>query len=172
MHKQLLIPARLLIYVSLAAVSLSACKKGNDDPSPNEEEVITTLRVELTDSATSAKTTFQFYDADGDGGLQATIDSIRLMPNHIYFAQLTLLDESTTPVGDITTEIRAEQNVHQFFFHPASPQLTVRYDPNDFDTNTPPKPVGLKTKWTSGIAQRTSLRIVLKHQPLDLSEVY
>ena len=172
MKKQMPTPTLLLAYVALAALTFTACKKEtNNGPNPNQEEVITTLRVALTDSATSAVTTFRFYDLDGDGGAQATVDTIRLRPNTRYFASLTLLDESTNPAGDVTEEIREEENDHQFFFTTTNPTFSVTYDTADYDSNNPPKPVGLQTKWLSGNAQRTSVRIILKHQPAIKSTI-
>ena len=166
MYKQFISSARLLPFASLALILFSACKKEDkNDPNPNQQEVITTLSLALTDSAGGTSSICRFYDADGDGGIQGTADTIRLLANRTYYASITLLDESTTPADTISKEVRAEANEHQFFFNSSIAALKVRYDPKDYDTNMPPKPVGLQTIWQAGLAQTASLLIVLKHQP-------
>jgi len=154
--------------LALLLLGFTACKKDNNDTTPdNEEEVITTVTVSVADSSSGRPATrsFSFRDPDGAGGAAPTIDTIRLYANTSSYSTLTLKDESTSPASDITPEIQREKNVHQFFYVVKGGSLQIAYDPSDYDSNVPPKPLGLKSRWRSGATGKGSLRIVLKHQP-------
>ena len=156
------------LWLALLAGTLAttACKKEDDHGHKhNEGEVITTITVALTDSGTTTPRTFSWSDPDGPGGNGPTIDTIRLAAATRANATLKLEDRSVTPAKDITVEIEREENEHQFFFTPTAPGLSIAYDPTDFDTNVPPKPLGIRSVWRSAGAGTGTVRIVLKHQP-------
>lgn len=155
-----------LTLLALLTVGFTSCKKDTNDASPdNEEEVITTVTVAVTDSGASASRSYSFRDPDGAGGAAPTIDTLRLKANTLSYASLTLKDESSSPAADITAEIQREKNVHQFFYVVKGGSLSVAYDPSDYDANVPPKPLGLKTRFRTGAVGKGSLRVILKHQP-------
>ncbi len=133
-------------------------------PEPgNEEEVITTLKLSFRDSADASNTsTAVFKDVDGEGGQPPVVDTIRLDANKTYYAQVTLLDETKNPAADITEEIEEEANDHQLFYNISQGNIVVSYE--DRDTNNPPLPLGLKTKWRTGNSGNGSIQIILKHQ--------
>ena len=82
----------------------------------NEEELITTVVVELTDNQ-GVKSTFSFKDLDGEGGnAPSQFDPIVLGLNKTYSGKVKFLNESVSPADDITKEIKAEANDHQFYF--------------------------------------------------------
>ncbi|MCW5908442.1 MAG: hypothetical protein KIS94_11325 [Chitinophagales bacterium] len=140
------------------------CERHPDDPEClGESELITTLRITFTDSATGAAAgVFQYRDADGNG-LPEVFDTILLSANKTYKAELQFLNESVTPAQDVTDEIEAEKNEHFISFSIHTVSVIVTYI--DFDTNNPPLPVGLQTYWRTGAAGTGHVRVKLKHQP-------
>lgn len=154
-----------LIAFAVIAVSLHSCKPDTNNCDNCESELITTVSVTLTDSATGAVTHFIFRDLDGDGAnAPVQFDTIKVLANHTYTASLLVLDESKTPADTTSNEIAEEANDHQFFFH--AHDVTVDFTYLDFDTHTPPMPLGLLTKWRVGsITGNGEVHITLKHQP-------
>jgi hypothetical protein len=158
---------KLLILTLLSFAILPACKKDTDLPklpAPiNEPEVITSLTLTFTDSAnTSNVITAKFIDNDGDGGNQPTIfDTIKLKANTTYYAKLELYNDILKE--EITPEIVEEANDHLFVFKPNAVNLSIAI--TDFDTNTPPLAIGLKSTWRAGNIGNGSVQVILKHQP-------
>ena len=154
-----------LIVLSIVVLSLHSCKPNKNECDNCETELITTLNVALTDSATGAVSHFTFRDLDGDGAnAPVQFDTIKLLANHTYTASLLVLDESKTPADTISNQILEEANDHQFFFH--THDVIVNFSYLDFDWHTPPMPVGLTTKWYVGSTTATgAIHVVLKHQP-------
>ena len=160
---------KISLILTLSVIIFS-CKKDKDpapeNPPPvNQGEVITTVKLLFTDSAnTSSTNIFTFKDADGEGGNGPTVfDTIKITANKTYFVSLLLLDETKNPVDTISNEVLEEANEHMFFFHHSAVNITTSY--LDFDTNNPPLPIGLSTKWKTGSASNGSSQIILKHQP-------
>lgn len=158
------------IAIVLGMLAISGCKKDDDlvetpPPVQNDGEVITTMRLIATDSATNTVAgTFTFRDPDGDGGTGPDIfDTIRLAANKTYLVQLVLLNETVTPADSISNEVLEEANDHMFFFHYSGATIVQSY--LDQDTNTPPLGIGLQTKWRTGAASTGTSQVILKHQP-------
>ena len=149
----------------IITASLHSCKPDENNCDNCETELITTVDVALTDSATGTVTHFAFRDLDGDGAnAPVQFDTIKVLANHTYTASLLVLDESKTPADTISSEILEEANDHQFFFH--SHDVTVGFTYLDFDSHTPPMPIGLSTKWSIGSTTGNGkVHILLKHQP-------
>lgn len=185
-----------LAFAALASGLIAvSCKKDEktNPPSPvppppaNEEELITTFKLYLSDG--SDTTVYLFKDPDGDGGIPAFYgpgtttastqsDSvIVLKPNTTYTATLVFLDESKTVTDTISHEIEEEADDHMVFFNQSNPSalpnasvtisgtnLGITYLDND--GSTPPLPLGLITKWQTGsTAGKAPLNMALKHQP-------
>jgi hypothetical protein len=182
-----------VIFLSLAGVVSCKKDKKTDNPSPvppppgNEQELITTFKVYLSDG--NDTTVYLFKDPDGDGGIPAFYgpgtntnstqsDSvIVLLANKTYTATLFLLDESKTPGDTISNEVKKEADEHMFFFNQLNPSslpnasvtingtnLSITY--LDKDGASSPLPLGLSTKWTTGnVYGKAPLNIALKHQP-------
>jgi hypothetical protein len=155
---------QLALGLVMALSALQACKK---DPKPNtppvnESELITTVIIEATDSASGQKSSFKFKDADGEGGnAPSQFDSIKLIQNRTYLVNLILLDESKTAVDTISNEVLNEGEDHLFNFTVSNINLAIRLD--DLDKNG--LPIGLKSIWKAGIRSNGKLKVVLKHQP-------
>ncbi len=160
----------ILIFGLMAVFVFQSClkKEGLSAAEPqivNAEELITTVKLVLTDSANSANVmTVVFNDPDGSGGnLPTQFDTIKLAPNKTYFVSVLLLDMSKSPVDTISNEVLEEANDHMLFYHHNGVGINTSY--LDWDTNVPPLPVGLSTKWqTNGILSSGTSQIILKHQ--------
>lgn len=161
---------KLLAAFFLFTMFAASCGK---DPNPvdeppingNEEETITTLRLTFTDS-TNAGNTFSvtFSDPDGDGGNgPVAFDTIRLDSGKVYNVSTTVSDESKTPAVDLTSEVQTEANDHMLFYKPVGAGISISYQ--DQDTNNPPLPLGLSTKWRATTVGSGTVQVILKHQP-------
>lgn len=155
--------ATLTTIVLLTA--LHSCKPETSNCDNCENELITSVFVTLTDSATGTVSRFAFRDLDGDGSnAPVQFDTIKVTANHTYNASLLILDESKTPADTTSNEILREANDHQFFFHAHTVPVTITY--RDFDSHSPALPLGLQTKWVVGSTTGSgSVHITLKHQP-------
>ncbi|MFN6038706.1 MAG: hypothetical protein ACK452_09590 [Bacteroidota bacterium] len=160
----------LITSVFLLSVLSFSCKKDKapdpqTPPPVNQGEVITTLKLIFTDSSNSSSVSaFVFKDADGEGGNGPTVfDTIKTQANKTYFVSILLLDETKNPVDTISNEVLEEANDHIFFFHHTGVNMNTSY--LDQDSNNPPLPIGLSTKWKTGNVSNGTSQIILKHQP-------
>ncbi|MFT4567564.1 MAG: hypothetical protein ACI9FN_002531, partial [Saprospiraceae bacterium] len=142
-----------------------------------EEEVINRILLTFLPTAGGDTVTAAWFDEDGEGVGNPTIEEIGLTPNTEYTMSLTLENTLGSEVEDITAEILEEADEHMFFFgftadifsNPTGDgNIDKRDDPlvyKDQDSNG--NPIGLSTTWTTGGATSTpgDFRIVLKHQP-------
>jgi hypothetical protein len=161
---------RLLYFLSFILLFFFACKKDKDKVSqpkqPDQNELITTLRLLVTDSANPVVVSETvFSDPDGPGGdPPVRFDTLRLKPYTVYFGKIYLLDETKVPADTISQEVWEKRNEHEFFFYPSSASIVTSY--KDFDDYG--VPVGLETKIETGAAttgQSGVFEIVLRHQP-------
>ncbi len=160
---------KIALMVLVLSLGLSACKKDDDDvktPSnTNDEELITTVKLILTDAENPAEVkTFLYRDVDGLGGNAPSIDTIKLGVDKVYSVSILLLDESKNPIDTVSNEVKNEADEHMFVFEPASTDINVTI--NDYDDSNPPLPLGLLSTWSIGTSPaNTSIKISLKHQP-------
>ncbi|MES2628862.1 MAG: type 1 periplasmic binding fold superfamily protein [Bacteroidota bacterium] len=150
------------LAAALMAVFFTSCQKDENDVTQpvvtNEEELITTLKVNL--SADSATRIFQFRDPDGEGGANGTTDTIYMQAGKVYQCSLQFLNESNpAKVIDITTEIREEADDHLVCFD-ASDAVITRTDKDSKGLG-----VGLASEWVSSATGRGTITIRLRHQP-------
>jgi hypothetical protein len=159
----------------LATMLLMSC---GDDPEPaNEEELITTLLVTLTDDGGNV-VTLKFYDADGDGPMAPVYtynpnvagpnSAAVLQSSKSYSASIVLLNETESPVENVTEEIEEEADEHLFCFTTNLNSLSISYNDTEADyiAGGSSKPVGLLTTWSVGSAIGTgTVTIILRHQP-------
>jgi hypothetical protein len=147
--------------VILASVLfVSSCKK--DPVNPNDGELITTVKVEFIENISGAKQSFEFRDLDGEGGnAPSKFDEITLSANKTYKCEVYLLNESVTPVDDITLEIEAEADDHQFYYTPSFPALTI----SNLNKDSKNLPLGTESTWSTGAVSNGTINITLKHKP-------
>jgi hypothetical protein len=145
----------------LVVMGLQGCKKDKVDP--NEEELITTVRVKLTETGTNAQSVFEFKDLDGDGGAAPSkFDQIVLARGKSYNCTLEILNESVNPADNITNEIIAEANDHEFFFQATDALVAV----SNLSKDGKGLPLGVTSTWTaSSTAGTGTINITLKHKP-------
>ncbi len=150
----------------------------NIEEDPNEaEEVINEIVLTFTPAGGGTAITATWFDSDGEGVANPTIDDIELAPNTTYEMSITLANTLGAEPEDITAEIEMEDDEHMFFFAFTADIFTdpmgdgnidARADDinyNDQDENG--QPVGLSTNWTTGVATTSAgtFRVMLKHQP-------
>ncbi|MFK7811266.1 MAG: type 1 periplasmic binding fold superfamily protein [Maribacter sp.] len=150
-------------FFAIAALCLFAISCSDDDENPvavDEEEVITTMTITLTESGNTI--TLQSQDLDGDGPNAPTITvSGDLLANTTYAGSIELLNETETPAEDITAEVAAEDDEHQFFFSAGGAVSAVDYSDQDGDGN----PIGLSFSLLTGDAGSGTLQVTLRHEP-------
>lgn len=154
-----------LLLLSLLILTFSACI--DDEPKPNnpptnDSELITTLKIILTDSSDNSVKTFVFRDTDGDGGNNPTkFDTIVLDASRTYSVSILLLDESKTDIDTISNEVLEEADEHLFVFTPSGVNLNIKIT----DMDSKGFPIGLLSKWKTGAVSNGNITIALKHQP-------
>lgn len=150
-----------LAYISvIIGLSILSCKK--DDPDIDEgEELITTLTYQLTPQNGGDAVVLSFQDLDGDGGNAPVVSGGTLAVNTTYTGTVKVENGSVDPVENITEEVEAEAEEHQFFYVPSNLNLTVDYTDTDADDN----PIGIGTTLTTGEASTGTLKVVLRHEP-------
>lgn len=147
------------IFIPIVIITLNACHK--DPHIHNEEELITSVIYNLTPVGGGNEIVMTFKDPDGDGGIPPTITGGILAQNTSYNARITLLNESVSPVIDITDEVENEGTSHQFFFTTTIPGLTINYA--DLDKNG--KPLGILSTINTTSGGQGFIKIVLRHNP-------
>ncbi len=147
-----------LLSLLLLTVALVGCRKDDD----TENEIITTVVVQLKATDGSFERSFTWNDPDGDGGLPPTVEDIALPANKEFDAQVFFYDRSKSPEVDITEEIEAESNTHLLVYSINGP-LNLTIVPTDTDTEG--RPFRLKTRWTTGNPSTGSVLITLRHNP-------
>jgi hypothetical protein len=147
-----------LIIGGMLAFNLQSCKKDDDMKKDDEQELITSLILNLSENGNNSS--FAWRDIDGAGGNPPVIDTIRLLANTTYNLSLEVLDESKNPVEEITEEINEEDEEHLFVFEDNAGLLTITTV--DMDSNG--DPVGLENTLQTVNRGTGKLKISLKHE--------
>lgn len=161
---------KALLWMAVAsALAMTGCNR-EDDPEPNEEELITTVTLSLTKTGSTTPVEITFRDIDGPGGAAATITPATLVldANATYTSRLRFLNESVTPAEDITEEVEVkEPDEHEVFYQVTGVNLAL--SGFNTDTNTPALRLGTRATFTTGAASTTNgtLTVTLKHKPKD-----
>jgi hypothetical protein len=150
----------LLLYSFILILFITSC--GKDLPAPiNDEELITTLRLEFISQNPTETKIIQFQDLDGDGGNPPVYQADTLRANTNYTCRLYVLNESVNPPSAINQEILEEGIDHQFFFLEQNGlNLNITY--NDLDGNQ--NPIGLINYAITQGASEGNLTVILRHQ--------
>jgi hypothetical protein len=140
-----------------------SCSNNDDLPEIiNEEEVITTVKITLTDTDGNQKI-LKRVDSDGIGPNEPISLVDQLDTNTQYQGRIEFLNELATPAEDITAEVAEEDDEHQVFYVPSSNlDATISYNDQDANGN----PVGLEFTLTTGDASSGSLTLLLIHLPI------
>ncbi len=149
-------------FAFLLMLSVVGCKK---DPAvdPNESELITTVRVKLTEKSSGTQSLFEFKDLDGFGGAAPSkFDEIVLAKGKVYGCNLQFLNESKTPADDITLEVINEGIDHQIYLSASDALVNV----SNLSTDAKGLPLGITSIWTAAAAAGTgTFNVTLKHKP-------
>jgi len=149
-----------MLLFAASAVVLTSCDK--DDDEENDEEVITTMQLTFVPVGGGNTVTYKYDDPDGPGGSPATKDQIVLAANKTYNVSLQLLNKTTNPVTDITTEIAAEAQSHRFYYEPSNgSNITV----SNLNPDANGIPLGITSTWTTTTAATGTIKITLRHYP-------
>lgn len=150
---------KLLSVLFISTLVFTSCGDDHDDDHDHgsDEELITTVLYTLTDGTNSV--VLEWEDLDGDTGNAPTITSGTLTANTSYTGTIQLLNRTESPAEDITLEVRAEGDEHEFFYTNTA-GLTVTKTDTD-GTN----PIGIETTLVTGAASSGSLTVILKHEP-------
>lgn len=142
-------------FMAMSVLFVSCDNDDDDDPElVDEEEVITTMNVTLVGGGETI--TLQSRDLDGDGPNAPELSvSGSLAAGTTYAGSIELLNETESPVEDITEEIEEEDDEHQFFFTTSGAIASVDYADEDGDGN----PLGLSFSLQTGDAGSGSLLI-------------
>ena len=146
-------------FAFLAFISFSCEKDTTGDPD-NESELITTVSITFTPASGAAKS-FKWTDKDGEGGLAPVIESIVLAANTSYTISTSFLDESKSPVENITEEILEESNDHLVCYAVSGSAPAVQITDQDKKKN----PLGLAGTIKTTTAGNGSIKVSLKHTP-------
>ena len=143
-----------------ASVLLFSC---SDDDTPeliNEEELITTVSVTLTNGTDELTLTSKDFDGDGP---EAPIVNVtgNLMANTTYTGTVSFLNELEDPAEDITVEVLEEGAEHQVFYQLTNSLGSVTY--TDMDANG--DPIGLNFVLATNDAGNGVMSVILKHEP-------
>lgn len=149
----------LLLVFAIAAFSFAGCKKEDK----TEAENITKVVLHLT--APGLDKEFEARETNGDG-IWDSIDTISIpsLTGDID-CRIHVLDETQSPVADLSGEIEVEGAVHFFSFKVAGADLIVKS--NDLDANG--LPLNLETLWDAGDVSNGTVQIKLHHEPSDKS---
>jgi len=153
-----------LLAASVALLGIQSCKKDDhDDHNHDENELITTVKISLTPvSGPTASAKWKDLTPNEPSGQM--VDTLKLDSGLVYTGKVELLDETKTPAGDISAEVKKEANDHLFVYKQVveSPQI-IKIDISDKDSKN--LPVGLEFTFTALNKGTGKLNVVLKHQP-------
>jgi len=157
--------SRKLTWMLLIGMTtlFTQCKDSADEVEADDEnELITSVTLTFTEVGTGTVTKFSYKDPDGDGGNAPTkFDTISLKANASYTLTPEFLDESKTPVENITAEIKEKDFEHLLIYTP-TPTSLLTYTYGDKDSNN--FPVGLTGTVKAGVAGSGKLKVQLRHQ--------
>ncbi|MEY4539429.1 MAG: hypothetical protein RLZZ306_1186, partial [Bacteroidota bacterium] len=149
---------KTLLLALAMGLLLTACKK--DEPEPvQDNEFISTMRLTFTEGTN--KLVYSIKDLDGDGGKAPVADVIKLLPNKTYTVTTEFLDETKTPIVNLTSEIEKESAEHLVVFESPASLLTVTRT----DKDSRGFEIGLKASARTVAAANGSIKVTLRHQP-------
>ncbi|RYZ33913.1 MAG: hypothetical protein EOP49_35200 [Sphingobacteriales bacterium] len=162
---------RIYKILSIALISFSVSCTKPENPVPVEQELITTLRLNIKDAAGITQT-FDYKIENGFGNSnQGTIDidTVRLLPNSTYTVITQVLNEKESPAEDITQEVISENSDHLFLYlsNPATGAGSISATGGNLDNNM--LPFNQAATLTTGPAGSGKFTVYLIHAPQDKS---
>jgi hypothetical protein len=154
---------KVIALVAAAMTIFSACSKDVQEEE-NDNEVVTTLELHITEKGGASHFIYKFDDPDGFGaGTQPpVVDIVKLGANKVYDVELKLLNNTANPVEDVTGEVEDEAAAHRFYI---LPDATSNIAVSGMNTDLNGVAVATTSVWTTGAPGTGKLRIVLRHYP-------
>lgn len=151
----------LFAFFALNALLFAACDKDDDDPT-TEQEVITTVQLQLTPEPLDTFHTYTARDVDGPGGNAPEIDELHLTAGQVYTVSVKFLDESNAanPL-DLTPEVLEESVAHLVCFETTGNAVA----PTILDMDANGKALGILSSFTPTTVGTGTLQVSLKHEP-------
>lgn len=140
----------------------TGCDSATPGTPPNEEELITTVRLVLAGNDGTDLDVVVFRDLDGAGGAAPVRNGLILDAGVTYTGRIGFTDEANGE--DITAEVGAEDEAHQVFYTPLGDLanwLTVT--PTDTDENNLPVGLLFQIAVAPGVSGNGQLNVVLSH---------
>lgn len=159
------------IFISLLSMFVvAACNKTKvEAPQPEEQELITTVRLNISNTEGFNKS-FSYHVENGfetpTPGLVVK-DSLILDTNGIYSVDLQLLNEKQNPAQNVTSEVIAEKDEHLFLYESTPAEGAGSIIVRDGSIDNAGKPFNQTVKFVTSGAGNGTLTITLKHQPTD-----
>lgn len=145
------------------ALAFSACKK-DDPPTPVEQELITTVRLNIT-GPNGFSQSFNYKVENGFGSTPGTIqiDTLKLTANTAYTVTTQVLNEKESPAEDVTLEVIEEKDKHLFTFvsSPATGAGSLTMSNGSVDNNN--QPFNQTIMVQTGAAGSGKLTVTLMH---------
>lgn len=153
---------KLLAVLFISSFAFTSCSDDDHPEHVHEEEVITTVTIELTPTAGGDTVTLKSQDLDGDGPNAPVITGGTLAAGTTYNAVIKLENETESPAENITDEVASEADEHQFFYSANGITSTFAYaGANDANGN----PVGINFTVETGASGTGSYTVTLRHEP-------
>lgn len=154
-----------LALLALLVLATTGCKESNPNaPNTVDHDIVTTVTMVLKPVGSLIDSLVVVWeDIDGPGGSGPNrIDTLVLQAGVSYVGSLLLENRSVLPVVNITNEINAEKDHHQFFFTVSDALGAVSV----IDMDSRSLPVGLSFQLSatnSPTVALGSLRVQLSH---------
>jgi hypothetical protein len=153
---------RLTAMLSAMALTFAgACGDSTTEPG-GESEVISRVTLTLTPATGGAAISAYIDDPDGNGPTapSAQVGALALTRGVTYTGTVRFENRLSSPVEDITAEVRAEANEHRVFYTVTATGVTV----STTDVDSQNRPLGLSfTKALTATATGGTLRVLLCH---------
>ena len=150
---------KLAMGLFVFGVLATSCKKDKVEE-PNEEEIITTMKLTFVPVGGGTTLTYQFRDPDGAGGTAPTQDEIVLEPTKTYNVSVLLLNETVAPAKAVALEVAEEADAHRFYYEAqAASNIAV----SGLNTDGNGVPVGITSTWTTGTIANGKIKVTLRH---------
>lgn len=157
-----------VFYALGLSLLLMGCDEDKNRPEPvNEEELITTVKLNFIPQDGGDTLVFSSTDLDGDGAQPPVVVNDTLAANTVYEVYASFLNELEQPAEDITVEIVEEGTDHQIFFL-IEPELNLEFTYQDKDAYQ--YPIGVHSTFISKEASQGKLNLILRHLPNKSAE--
>ncbi|TVZ51049.1 type 1 periplasmic binding fold superfamily protein [Dokdonia sp. Hel_I_53] len=160
---------KIIYFTTVLFISLTifSCIDNDDDgliPQViNEEEVISTVQITLTNTVDGEVIVLRSVDTDGEGGDEPVITvSDNLDANTNYTSRIQFLNETVSPAENITEEVEEEALEHQIIFT-VQTSLDTNITYSNFDSNG--NPLGTEIALVTGNPSAGNITVTLRHEP-------